>query len=90
MTLIVMYLSVKFNVKSKFILIPVGILLIFATVYLRYHYFIDLAGGFILMVFTMWSGYYIYNGWQRFTGCQEIHIYKNTYIAKEQHVEENE
>jgi len=65
MTLIVMYLSVKLNAKSKYFLLPTGILLIFATVYLRYHYVIDLIGGTAFMIFTMWSGKYIYNRWRK-------------------------
>lgn len=74
MTLIVLYLSVKFNVKSKYFLVPTGILLIFATVYLRYHYVVDLLGGLLFMIFTMWSGYYIYNSWQRFKGQEEMKL----------------
>ncbi|MFA6599369.1 MAG: phosphatase PAP2 family protein, partial [Ignavibacteriaceae bacterium] len=38
MTAIVMYLSVKFNSKAKWFLVICGSLLIFSTVYLRYHY----------------------------------------------------
>lgn len=74
MTLIIMYLSVKLNVKVKYFLIPNGILLIFSTVYLRYHYFIDLIGGLIFMIFTMWSARYLFNGWQRYTGRKEFYL----------------
>lgn len=66
MTLIVMYLSIKLNSRSKYFLIPNGLLLIFATVYLRYHYFIDLVGGSVLMIFSVWSGKIIFNSWQNF------------------------
>ncbi len=65
MTLIVMYLSIKFKTKARWFLIPNGILLIFATVYLRYHYVIDLIGGTLFMIFTMWSGKYLYNWWRK-------------------------
>lgn len=64
MTLLVMYLSVKFGSKLKWFFIINGTLLIFATVYLRYHYVIDLIGGFIFMLFTLWSGKYIYSWWR--------------------------
>ena len=64
MTLLVMYLSVKFKSKTKYFLIPDGILLIFATVYLRYHYVTDLIGGFLFMLLTLWSGKYIFNWWE--------------------------
>ena len=72
MTLITMYLAVKFNSRAKYFLLPTGALLIFATVYLRYHYFIDLVGGLIFMIFTIWSGKYIYNKWQKITHKKEF------------------
>lgn len=65
MTLLVMFLSVKFGSKLKWFFIINGTLLIFATVYLRYHYVVDLVGGLFLMIFTLWSGKYIYNWWIR-------------------------
>lgn len=81
MTLIIMYLSWKFNSKTKYFLIPNGLLLVFATVYLRYHYVIDLIGGLLFMIFTIWSGKYIFFKWKRFTSEQEQtqainHIYQ--------------
>jgi membrane-associated phospholipid phosphatase len=76
-TLIVMYLSIKLNSRSKYLLVPVGTLLIFATVYLRYHYVIDLIGGAVLMIFSVWSGKYIFNLWQKKLGQQEF-SYENS------------
>ncbi|HEX2867467.1 MAG TPA: phosphatase PAP2 family protein [Ignavibacteriales bacterium] len=76
MTLIVMYLSYKFRVKSRYFLIPIGTLLIIATVYMRYHYLIDLVGGAAFMIFTMWSGKFIYNYWQKFKGKSEFEYSK--------------
>lgn len=67
MTLITMYLSWKFNSRTKYFLIPNGLLLIFATVYLRYHYVIDLIGGLLFMIFTIWSGKHLFFKWKRFT-----------------------
>ncbi|MCL6098793.1 MAG: phosphatase PAP2 family protein [Bacteroidetes bacterium] len=64
MTLLVMFLSVKFKSKLKWFFIVDGTLLIFATVYLRYHYVIDLIGGILFMIFTLWSGKYIYGWWR--------------------------
>jgi membrane-associated phospholipid phosphatase len=63
MTLLVMYLSVKFNSKLKYFFLINGTLLIFATVYLRYHYVIDLVGGAVFMLLTLWSGKKIYFWW---------------------------
>jgi len=71
-TLIVMYLSVKLKSRSRFFLLPVGALLIFSTVYLWYHYFIDLVGGLLFMMLSLWSGKKVFNMWQRFTGQEEF------------------
>lgn len=45
MTLLAIYLSFKYKQKIKWILLIVGISLIIATVYLRYHYVIDVFAG---------------------------------------------
>lgn len=66
MTLLSMYLAYKFKVKSRVFIIPAGILLIFGTVYLRYHYVVDLFGGALFMVLTLVTGHYIYNKWAKF------------------------
>ena len=66
-TLLVMYLAVKFKSRFKYFFLINGTLLIFATVYLRYHYVIDLLGGIAFMIFTIWSGSYIFNWWQKKT-----------------------
>jgi membrane-associated phospholipid phosphatase len=71
-TLIVMYLSVRLRSRSRYFFVPIGSLLIFATVYLQYHYVIDLVGGLIFMMFAMWSGKYIFNWWQRKVGLEEF------------------
>lgn len=64
-TLLVMYLSVKFKSRFKYFFLINGTLLIFATVYLRYHYVVDLLGGIVFMIFTIWSGNYIYTWWNK-------------------------
>ena len=71
-TLIVMYLSVKLKSRSRYFFVPVGSLLIFATVYLWYHYVIDLIAGFVFMAFSLWSGKIIFNWWRRKTGKEEF------------------
>ncbi len=60
MTLIVMYLSVHYKDRTRYILLPVGVLLIFATVYLRYHYVIDLIAGSLCMMLSLWLGKRVY------------------------------
>jgi membrane-associated phospholipid phosphatase len=76
-TLIVMYLSVRLKSRGRFFFLPVGTLLIFSTVYLRYHYVIDLIGGLIFMIFSMWSGKIFFNWWRRKIGKEEFEYEKH-------------
>lgn len=56
LTIIVMTLGVRYKLKARWFLLVCGSLLIVATVYLRYHYVIDLIAGALLAWFTIWSG----------------------------------
>lgn len=76
-TLIVMYLSIKLKSRSRYFFIPVGSLLIFSTVYLWYHYVIDLIAGTLFMMFAMWSGKYIFNWWRRKIHKEEFEYLKH-------------
>jgi len=76
-TLIVMYLAVKLRSRSRNFFIPIGILLIFSTVYLWYHYVIDLIGGLVFMIFSMWSGKKFFNWWRRKVGKEEFEYEKH-------------
>jgi len=73
-TLVVIYLSIKLKSRSRYFLVPVGTLLIFATVYLRYHYVIDLIGGLVFMLFCVFTSPIIFNWWSRLTGREEINF----------------
>jgi membrane-associated phospholipid phosphatase len=53
MTILAMYLSFKYNQKIKWILLLVGMSLIIATVYLRYHYVIDVIAGSFCALFVI-------------------------------------
>lgn len=53
MTLVLMYLGDKYHVRSRHFINVVGTLLIIATVYQRYHYVIDLAGGALFALFCI-------------------------------------
>jgi membrane-associated phospholipid phosphatase len=75
-TLIIMYLSVRLKSRSKYFLLPIGTLLIIATVYLWYHYVIDLIAGLLFMILSVWSGRYIFNWWRRKTGQEEFYYSK--------------
>ncbi len=71
LTLVIMYLSVVLNSRTKYFLIPNGILLIFSTVYLRYHYVIDLIAGFLFAVFTLATAPYLFNQCETKFGLKE-------------------
>jgi len=50
MTLVVITLSMRFRLRLRYAVLVTGILLIFATVYERYHYVVDLIGGALFML----------------------------------------
>jgi membrane-associated phospholipid phosphatase len=56
LTIIVMTLGLRYKLKARWFLLSFGSLLIVATVYLRYHYVVDLIAGAVLAWFTFWSG----------------------------------
>jgi membrane-associated phospholipid phosphatase len=55
MTLTTMILAFKFNARSRFVLLIMGSSLIFATVYLRYHYVTDVIGGALFALFALYT-----------------------------------
>jgi membrane-associated phospholipid phosphatase len=61
MTIIVMYLAVHFKSAMRKSLLLCGSLLIFATVYLRYHYVVDVIAGAALAVVSLFIGKRFYN-----------------------------
>lgn len=61
LTLVSIYFAFKFNIRFKKIILVIGSLLIFSTVYLRYHYVIDVVFGIIFFWFTIWSGKILYS-----------------------------
>lgn len=63
LTLVLMYISTHYKMKSKLFLWVIGILLIFGTVYLRYHYVIDLIAGGVFMILTISTAKFVHNGW---------------------------
>jgi membrane-associated phospholipid phosphatase len=65
MTLITIYLAYKFTTKTRYFIYIIGTLLIFATVYLRYHYVIDLIGGLFFMILTMYLANILFNWWNK-------------------------
>ena len=68
MTLVIMYLAWKFRARTRWFLWITGTLLIVGTVYLRYHYVIDLIAGLLFMLFTVWSAPILERKWYGWTG----------------------
>jgi membrane-associated phospholipid phosphatase len=65
LTLIVVYLGHWYNLKSRWIMTILAGLLIAGTIYLRYHYVVDLFGGILFFIFTIWSGKKIQSWWEK-------------------------
>lgn len=60
MTLLTMYYAFKFNKKYFIVLLFIGNTLILSTVYLRYHYVVDIIGGIIFALFVILTADLIY------------------------------
>ena len=63
LSLIVAYLGFHFKLSSRWALGGFTALLIVGTVYLRYHYFVDVVAGVLFFWFTVWSGHHIETWW---------------------------
>lgn len=57
---LIMYLSWKFRSRSFYFYLPYFLCMVAATIYLRYHYVVDIFGGLIICVFTILIGMIIY------------------------------
>jgi len=64
MTLLVAYLAFRYRVPTRWLIAVLAALLIVGTVYLRYHYVVDLFGGAIFAILTVWSGKKIQAWWE--------------------------
>lgn len=60
MTLLTMFFAYKFSKRYFYVLLVVGTSLIFSTVYLRYHYVIDVIAGFFLAWLVIATGPIMY------------------------------
>jgi membrane-associated phospholipid phosphatase len=61
LTLIVMLLAFKLRLRIRYALLAAGILLILATVYLRYHYVIDVLAGALLALLCLLTADRVYD-----------------------------
>jgi membrane-associated phospholipid phosphatase len=66
LTLTILYISFANHLKSRWVILVAGSLLIISTVYLRYHYAIDVIAGGVFFLFTVWSGKRIDAWWRNF------------------------
>lgn len=60
--LLITYLSHKIKSKSFYFYLPYSVLMLFSTVFLRYHYVIDLIGGIPFVLVTIFIAERIYKG----------------------------
>ncbi len=65
MTLIACTLAYRYRCSSRRIITVFGTLLIISTVYLRYHYVIDVIGGMIFFLLTMATAPGLYGWWEK-------------------------
>lgn len=66
---LIMWLSWKFRSKSFYFYLPYFICMVCATVYLRYHYVVDILGGLLVCVFTIFIAKIVYKGKDNFRGA---------------------
>ena len=64
-TVLVLYLSYKYKRWFFWLALPVVSALIFATVYCRYHYVVDVIAGFGLTIITIVLGEWYYRWWEK-------------------------
>jgi membrane-associated phospholipid phosphatase len=60
MMLVLMTLSVRYRLSTRYFMIVNGTLLIVATVYQRYHYVVDLFGGLVFFLFCIYTAPLLY------------------------------
>ncbi len=64
LTLVLMYAVVLYRMRIRTFILIVGSLLIFSTVYLWYHYVIDIIAGVFFCWLTIYSGRYLHGWWE--------------------------
>ena len=65
LTIIVMTLAFRYKISARWLVLILGSLLIVSTIYLRYHYVVDLLAGALLAWFTIWTGDKLEAWWRR-------------------------
>jgi membrane-associated phospholipid phosphatase len=59
--LLSMFMAFRYRTRGRWLVLLIGSSLVFSTVYLRYHYVIDVIGGGLLAVITLYSWQYVRN-----------------------------
>ncbi len=62
LTLVVLWLAYRYRVRARHVLLVAGLLLIVATVYLRYHYLVDVVAGALFALFALGTAPGLYAG----------------------------
>jgi membrane-associated phospholipid phosphatase len=70
LTLVCTYLAFHYRLHSKWLITILASLLIIATVYLRYHYVIDVVAGVAFFLLTIWTGNKLESWWNKFSALQ--------------------
>lgn len=65
LSLIVVFLGFRYNLSSRWFLTTLASLLVIGTIYLRYHYVIDIIGGILFFLLTIATGDAIEAWWGR-------------------------
>lgn len=78
LSLIVVYCAFHYRIKTRWLIAALTTLLIIGTVYLRYHYVIDLIAGALFFLFTIWSGWRIITWWELWRGRSELETHPKT------------
>jgi membrane-associated phospholipid phosphatase len=74
LSLVAVYCAFHYCVAARWTLAILVSLLIIGTVYLRYHYVIDIVAGVAFFFFTIWTGWRIIAWWD---GRRMQHSHKN-------------
>jgi membrane-associated phospholipid phosphatase len=68
LTLIVTSLAFHYKLPVRWVIAVLATLLIISTIYLRYHYVVDLLGGSVFSLLTIWSGRWMQKKMERMRG----------------------
>lgn len=86
MTLITIAIAIRYRSKSAMIIIPLGVGLIFATVYMRYHYGVDVIAGVLVGIMVLASGRWLND---KLTSNKTRFGVRSTSVGKQELIEES-